>query len=52
LIESGAAMQSVYLAATELGVPIRAIGGIDDARTPALLGLPESSVALLALIIG
>lgn len=52
LIESGAAMQSVYLAATELGVPLRAIGGIDDVRAPEFLGLPDSSVALLALIVG
>lgn len=52
LIESGAAMQSVYLAATELDVPVRVIGGIDDARAPEFLGLPESAVALLALIVG
>jgi SagB-type dehydrogenase family enzyme len=52
LIESGAAMQSAYLAATELGVPLRAIGGIDDVRAPKFLGLPDSSVALLALIVG
>jgi SagB-type dehydrogenase family enzyme len=52
LIESGAAMQSAYLAATELGVPLRAIGGIDDGLAHAFLGLPDSSVALLALIVG
>ena len=52
LIESGAAMQSVYLTATELDVPLRAIGGIDDGRVPEFLGLPDSAVALLALILG
>ncbi|MBJ7458797.1 MAG: SagB family peptide dehydrogenase [Thermoleophilaceae bacterium] len=52
LIESGAAMQSAYLAATELGVPLRAVGGIDDVRVPEFLGLPDSAVALLALILG
>lgn len=52
LIEVGAAMQSAYLAATELGVPLRAIGGIDDQTTHDYLGLPESAVVLLALIAG
>lgn len=52
LIEAGAAMQSAYLAATELGIPLRAIGGIDDSATHAYLGLPDSAVALLALIAG
>jgi SagB-type dehydrogenase family enzyme len=52
LIESGASMQSAYLAAAELGLPLRAIGGIDDRLAPEFLGLPESAVALLALIVG
>lgn len=52
LIESGAAMQSTYLAATELGVPLRAIGGIHDTQAREFLGLPDSAVALLALIVG
>lgn len=52
LMEAGAAMQAAYLVATELGLPMRAIGGIDDAAVHCLLGLPETAVALLALLIG
>ncbi len=52
LIEAGAAMQTAYLTATELGVPIRAIGGIDDRAAHRFLGLPDTAVALLAILIG
>ena len=52
LIEAGAAMQNAYLAATERDVPLRAIGGIDDAAVHRLLDLPETGVALLALLAG
>jgi SagB-type dehydrogenase family enzyme len=52
LMEAGAAMQSACLAATELDVPVRPIGGIDDGAVHAFLDLPETGVALLALLVG
>jgi SagB-type dehydrogenase family enzyme len=52
LMEAGAAMQAAYLTATELGVPIRAIGGIDDGAVHRFLQLPEAAVPLLAILIG
>jgi len=52
LIEAGAAMQAASLAATELSLPLRAIGGIDDGAVHELLGLPDAAVALLALLVG
>ncbi len=52
LLEAGAAMQSACLVATELGVPVRPVGGIDDGATHGFLELPDTAVALLALLIG
>lgn len=52
LMEAGAAMQAAYLTATELGVPIRAIGGIDDRAVHSFLRLPDTTVPLLAILIG
>jgi SagB-type dehydrogenase family enzyme len=52
LIEAGAAMQSAQLTATELGLPLRPIGGIDDGAVHRFLQLPDSAVALLALVAG
>jgi SagB-type dehydrogenase family enzyme len=52
LMEAGAAMQSAYLAAAELGVPIRAIAGVDDRATRRALALPDGAVPLLALLLG
>jgi SagB-type dehydrogenase family enzyme len=52
LMEAGAAMQAAYLTATELGVPIRAIGGIDDGAVHRFLQLPDKTVPLLAILIG
>lgn len=52
LLEAGAVMQNAYLVATELGVPVRAIGGIDDTATTAFLELPASAVPLLAIVLG
>ena len=52
LLEAGAAMQNASLAATERGLPLRAIGGIDDRAVHRLLALPETAVALLALLAG
>lgn len=52
LMEAGAAMQSACLAATELDVPVRPIGGIDDGAVHAFLGLPATGVALLAILVG
>jgi len=52
LIEAGAAMQSAQLTATELGLPLRPIGGIDDGALHRFLGLPGSAIALLALVAG
>ena len=45
-------MQSAQLVATELGLPLRPIGGIDDGAVHRFLGLPEAAVALLALMVG
>lgn len=52
LIEAGAAMQAACLVATELGLPLRPIGGIDDGDVHGFLELPETAVALLALLVG
>jgi SagB-type dehydrogenase family enzyme len=52
LLEAGAVMQNAYLVATELGVPIRAIGGIEDVATATFLELPASAVPLLAIVLG
>ncbi|MDX6690007.1 MAG: hypothetical protein QOG15_1464 [Solirubrobacteraceae bacterium] len=52
LLEAGAVMQNAYLVATELGVPVRAIGGIDDVVAAPFLELPEHTVALLAILLG
>ena len=52
LIEAGAALQSAHLAAAEAGVPVRAIGGIEDESVHEYLALPDGAVALLALLVG
>jgi SagB-type dehydrogenase family enzyme len=52
LMEAGAAMQNAYLAAAELGLPIRAIGGFHDDRAHEYLDLPEQVRPLLALLLG
>lgn len=52
LIEVGAVTQNAYLVATDLGVPIRALLGLDDAGAAALLALPDGTVALLAILLG
>jgi len=52
LMEAGAAMQNAYLAGTELGVPVRALAGIDEQRTSEQLRLPEQAVTLLAVLVG
>ena len=51
-IETGEVTQNAYLAATDLGVPIRALLGVDDAGATALLALPEGTVPLLAIVVG
>ncbi len=52
LIEVGAAMQSACLAAAEAGVPVRAIGGIEDDPVREYLQLPDGAVPILALLVG
>jgi SagB-type dehydrogenase family enzyme len=52
LMEVGAAMQNAYLAAAELGLPIRAIGGFHDDAAHELLDLPVDVAPLLALLLG
>ncbi|HEY4098737.1 MAG TPA: nitroreductase family protein [Baekduia sp.] len=52
LLEAGAAMQNAHLAATERDLPLRAIGGIADGAVHRLLDLPDTGVALLALLVG
>lgn len=50
LIEVGAALQNATLAATELGVPLRAIGGFDEVRADLLLGLGGAQPLLTVLL--
>jgi nitroreductase len=45
-------MQNAYLAAAELDLPVRAVGGFDDEGLHELLDLPERVRPLLALLIG
>ena len=52
LMETGAAMQNAYLVGAELGLPVRAIGGLLDDATHAFLELPDEAVALLVLLLG
>jgi len=52
LMEAGAAMQSAALTATEIGVPLRPIGGFDDRRVSEVLRLPEHAVPVVALVLG
>jgi SagB-type dehydrogenase family enzyme len=52
LMEVGAAMQNAYLAAAEMEVPIRAIGGIDEEGMAEWLGLGGEVSPLLALLFG
>ncbi len=52
LMEAGAAMQSAALTATEIGVPLRPIGGFDDRRVSEILRLPAYAVPVLALVLG
>lgn len=52
LIEVGAVMQNAYLAAAELDVPVRAIGGFRDERTHAFLELPAHVRPMLAVLVG
>jgi len=52
LMEAGAAMQMAYVAGTELGLPVRAIGGVDEQAATELLGLPESIAPLLGITLG
>lgn len=52
VMEAGAAMEAAHLVATELGLPLRAIGGIDDGVVHRFLALPDTAVALLALLVG
>jgi SagB-type dehydrogenase family enzyme len=52
LMETGAAMQNAYLAAAELGLPIRAIGGFRDIATQRALGVSDVTLPFLALLLG
>ena len=52
LLEGGAAMQNAYLAAASLGVPVRAMLGIDEAGAAEALELRDGTVPLLALFVG
>ena len=51
LMEVGAALQNATLAATELSVPLRPIGGLDEVRADLLLGLGGVQ-PLLAVLLG
>jgi SagB-type dehydrogenase family enzyme len=52
LMEAGAAMQNAQLVGTELGVPVRAIGGVIDDVLHARLALPPEAAPLLAILLG
>jgi len=52
LMEAGAAMQMAYMVGAETGLPIRAIGGVDEQATTELLDLPESIAPLLGITLG
>jgi SagB-type dehydrogenase family enzyme len=52
LMEIGAAAQSVYLAASELELPVRAIGGVIEDPLHEFLELPVDCDPLLALLLG
>jgi SagB-type dehydrogenase family enzyme len=52
LLEAGAALQAASLTAAEVGLPLRAIGGIDDGAVHRFLLLPDTAVALLAVLAG
>jgi hypothetical protein len=51
-MEIGAAMQSAYLAATELELPLRAIGGVIEDPLHEFLELPPDCDPLLAVLLG
>ena len=42
----------IYLVGAEAGIPVRAIGGVDEASATRLLGLPGSAVPLLGITLG
>lgn len=50
LLEAGAVLQNVTLAATELGVPLRPIGGFDEGRMALLLDLAGAQPLLTVLL--
>jgi SagB-type dehydrogenase family enzyme len=52
LMEAGAAMQNAYLAGAEVGLPVRAIAGLDDNAARTALELPDGVVPLLAVLLG
>ncbi len=52
LMEAGAAMQNAYLVGADLGLPVRAIAGLDDAAVHRALLLPDGAAPLLALLLG
>jgi SagB-type dehydrogenase family enzyme len=52
LMEAGAAMQNAYLAAAELDLPVRAVGGFDDEGLQELLALPDRVTPQLAVLLG
>jgi SagB-type dehydrogenase family enzyme len=52
LMEAGAAMQNAYLAAAELRLPIRAVGGFDDDPLHEALDLPDRVAPLLVILLG
>jgi SagB-type dehydrogenase family enzyme len=52
LLEAGAVMESMYLAAAELGVPIRACSGFLDDRLAELVSLPDGVVPTLLMLLG
>lgn len=51
LIEAGSAWQNLALAATELGVPVRPVGGVADDAAAAALRLGDAQ-PLLAVLVG
>ena len=52
LMEIGAVMQTAYLAAAELDLPVRACAGFHDAGFASLLQLPDGVVCQLTILVG
>lgn len=51
-VDSGVAVQNLYLVATALGLASCAVAGFDDAALGTLLGLPDNEIATMLVAVG